>query len=284
MVDPYICLELTVPPDDRAIVYALLTLFPLTGIEEGEETLSVYFPAAQWSAIADDVQTLLQQHVPNLLDIRIEPLEAQDWYTKWLEQLSPLWLCEDLVVHPFPDPPQPQSYPGAKDVLHIVPGLAFGTGHHASTRLAAQLLLRVLRSGTIWIDAGTGSGILAILAARRGAQHVYAIDNNLYAVESAKLNVQRNNVAAQVTVIQADLEHFSFPTVHGIVANLHTELVIRLAPRIASSLLPGGFFVASGILTTYFTEVVEIYRLQSFSVLEWKTEGEWLGIIFQSFR
>lgn len=283
MVEAHICLELTVPLEDRELISALLSPFPTTGIEESETGLLVYFPATQWDSVADEVQAILKCYFPTL-PTKVQRIEPQDWYAKWLEQLSPVWLCKDLVIHPFPDPPQPDSYPTARDVLYIVPALAFGTGHHASTRLAARLLLRSLRPETVWIDAGTGSGILAIIAARRGAKRVYAIDNNPYAVEQARLNVQHNNVAERIVIVQADLEGYPLPIVDGIIANLHAELLMRFASRVAAALTPGGLLIASGILVSDFKEVAEKYQSYSFSVLEQIQEEEWVGLIFQLLK
>jgi ribosomal protein L11 methyltransferase len=280
MVEEYVCLELAVTSEERAIAYALLSLFPIEGVEEEEQCLCVYLRTAVWDSIKLDFQQLLSSF-PGLTLRSARAVDSQDWYRTWLAQLQPIWLTDNIVVHPFPEPPRPGQYPVGCDVLHIVPGTAFGTGHHASTRLAAQLLVEFLSPDTLWIDAGTGSGILAILAARRGARYVYAVDNNPYAIEQARQNVLQNSVAERVELVLGDLHEVSLPSCDGIVANLHAELLQELAERFASCLRPGGVLVISGILQTAEPPLEASYRQAGFQVKARRHEDEWVAFALQ---
>ncbi|MDW8225641.1 MAG: 50S ribosomal protein L11 methyltransferase, partial [Bacteroidota bacterium] len=235
VIEPHVCVELAVTPEAQELACALLSLFPISGIEIEGTVLRSYFQAEQWESIGKDFQQLLSQYLPLQL-YSVTQVDPQDWYRAWLQQLQPEWIVDAVVVHPYPEPPSLDQYPTARDIIHIVPGTAFGTGHHASTRLAARLLLHHVMPGSTWIDAGTGSGILAILAARHGVGKVYAIDNNPYAVQEAQHNVVRNKVQGCVYVLQGDIEVVELPTVNGIVANLHADLLIRLGKKFAEHL------------------------------------------------
>lgn len=135
---------------------------------------------------------------------------------------------------------------GAGAVVRLDPGMAFGSGEHASTQLCLSAIDRFLPPRSVVIDLGTGSGILAIAAARLGARRVLAIDNDPLAVAVARANVKRNSVARRVTVrrgegligvrLRADL----------IAANLTADILPAVLGDVPRCLVPGGRFVASG--------------------------------------
>lgn len=281
MVEEYICLEISPGIEGSSSLYGLLALFPIAGAEELEHAVRVYIPMETWREIQSTVTQLLNCY--GFAFQVVSHTEVQDWYRIWLEQLHPVWLTEDTIVHPFPEPPQPELYGTARDILHIVPGTAFGTGHHATTRLAARLLLRYLCPSTEWLDAGTGSGILAILAARRGADHVYAVDNNPGALEQARFNIVQNGVAERITVILADLEQAELPRVDGIVANLHAELLTRLSHRFLQVLRDGGVCVVSGILSSLASHVMEAFQDAGFYYETSLCEDEWISFAFRKW-
>lgn len=279
MVEEYIRLDISAPSETLPVLYGLLCVFPFVGLEEKESTVYAYMLTSTWEQNQADITYLLNQYG---FPFRVQPYtEIRDWYHTWLEQLQPLWIAEDIVIHPFPEPPQPRQYKAARDILHIVPGTAFGTGHHATTRLAAQLLLSHLRPSTVWLDAGTGSGILAILAARRGAQRIYAVDNNPSVLEQACFNIIQNAVETQVIPILSDLEQIELSGLDGIVANLHAELLIRLVQRFFQFLKPGGVCIVSGILLPLETELVRVFEKVGFSIESCLREDEWSALSFR---
>ncbi len=275
MVEEYVCLRIAFTPESYLLLVGLLSAFPLSGVEEHEGRMTVFISKAAWENVRDDFSCILQQH--GFRWQQLPSAEVADWYRMWVEQLQPVWIAEGVVVHPFPRPPQPGQYPTAREVLHIVPGTAFGTGHHASTRLAARLLLQHLRPSTVWLDAGTGSGILAILAAHCGARRVYAVDNNPFAIEQARHNIAQNHAQDRVTLIHGDIESIAPPPVHGITANLHTELLMRLASRFARWVEPGGICIVSGVLESTSAELLEVFENAQFRLETKQSEMEWVA-------
>ncbi|MDI7266911.1 MAG: 50S ribosomal protein L11 methyltransferase [Myxococcota bacterium] len=185
--------------------------------------------------------------VPGCSVATIEEIQVEDWAEEWKKHFKPLPVGDRLlVVAPW----QAASKHGDRVPIAIEPGRAFGTGTHASTRLALAAIEEALPdlpgSGPV-VDLGCGSGILAIAAAKLGLAPVVAIDIDTDAVEVARENARRNGVQAFVTFIEGD--HRSVPEgTRLLAANLsapvHRAIAAVVAPRIA----PGGRALLSGIL------------------------------------
>jgi len=132
-------------------------------------------------------------------------------------------------------------------VVELDPGMAFGTGQHATTRACLNALAALLRRGDVVFDVGTGSGILAIAAAKLGASYVLAIEVDESAARIAERNIRQNHVETIAGVVCAR----GLDAVGGrgdvIVANLTAAQIVELAPAVVEHLRPGGIFIASGI-------------------------------------
>lgn len=167
---------------------------------------------------------------------RWEPVPDRDWTALWRTHLTPVRVGAVLVTPPW-------LATGSADEIVIDPGQAFGTGHHETTVACLHALQRLDLHGRRVLDLGTGSGILAIAAARAGAR-VLALDTDPIAVEVAKANLRRNGTEAEVrtgSLAAAGADAFDV-----IVANLDTETLTRLAPALAQHLRTGGWLIASG--------------------------------------
>jgi ribosomal protein L11 methyltransferase len=180
-------------------------------------------------------------------DARVEtaPLPDVDWSEEWkrglhLQRLgaltvAPPWLADGL------DP---------KRTIVIDPGMAFGTGEHATTRGVIRLIQKVLTPGDRVADLGAGSAVLAIAAAKLGASHVAAIEIDHDAIGNAEENVARNGEADRVVVIEGDASTLLplVAPVRIITANILSSVLIHLLPAMASALAPGGHAILSGML------------------------------------
>jgi ribosomal protein L11 methyltransferase len=166
-------------------------------------------------------------------------------------------------------------------VIRLDPGMAFGTGLHATTRLCLQALERLIRPGMVVLDIGTGSGILAIAAAGLGASQVVAIDNDPAAVSVARDNVRANGADPRVRVICGTLHSFRnrVPDADVMVSNILSGTILRMAPDLFSKLRVGGTLVVSGILRGETPAVAERLSAAGFSVRGRKREGEWACVI-----
>lgn len=170
-------------------------------------------------------------------------VEDEDWANNWKAYFKPMRPGERLVV--IPSWEQYDLGPGDLP-LYLDPGMAFGTGTHATTALCLRWLERLVTPGSRVIDVGTGSGILAIAAHQLGAGSVLAIDIDPVAVQVAGENVRRNGV--DVEVRRATLDQVEREEADLIVANIIASVIQEILPDVYARLKPGGRFLASGII------------------------------------
>jgi ribosomal protein L11 methyltransferase len=181
----------------------------------------------------------------------VRDVEEQDWVRLTQSQFDPIPIGKRIWVVPsWHDAPDPDAL-----VLELDPGLAFGTGSHPTTRLCMEWLEEAVAPGQSLLDYGCGSGILAILAKKCGANPVVGIDIDPQAVESARYNSERNH--AEVTYgLPADCPAGEFDMV---VANILSNPLKLMASMLASKVKPGGRLALSGILARQALEVAQAY-------------------------
>jgi len=206
---------------------------------------------------------------PGRITVRSVPEEI--WEEAWKTGFHPLRVGRRLWVRPSWEPVEAQ--PG-EIVIVIDPGLAFGTGEHETTQLCAEMLEEVIEGGEHVVDVGTGSGILAILAARLGAGRVEAIDCDPQAVEVAWENVNRNGVAE---VVQVREGHFldGAAGIDVLVANLNTALLEQLLPDVPAALAPGAQVIVSGVAQANRPIVRTVLERGGLDVVEDRARGDW---------
>jgi ribosomal protein L11 methyltransferase len=203
---------------------------------------------------------------------RIEPLEDRDWAREWLKDFKPmrfgerLWICPTAYM-----PPDPSAIN-----LILDPGLAFGTGTHATTALCLEWLDSAELKGALVVDYGCGSGILAIAAARLGAAAVWAVDNDPQALVASRDNAARNGVTDKLHICLPP----AFPAMQAdlLLANILAGPLVSLAPLFAAHLKPGGRLVLSGILKTQEPDIRRAYEAE-FAELESQAKDDWIRIV-----
>jgi len=266
--------------------------------------LRTYLPL---DAQAEEVRQRIEQALWHLGQMRpvgklqTRTLEEEDWANAWKQHYRVLRVGERTVV--VPSWLQHEAQPGDV-VLHLDPGMAFGTGLHPTTQLCLRLLERYVQPGQRVLDIGTGSGILAIAAAKLGAGPVLALDNDPVAVTVAAENIERNGVGATVQAAEgslgagASMGHWLSgdfgvdagpATVHRppstvqpfdlIAANLIAKVLVILAGDLAAVLVPGGTLVSSGIIDSREAEVAVAFEAVGLRQLERHLEGEWVALV-----
>ncbi len=158
--------------------------------------------------------------------------------------------------------------------------MAFGTGHHPTTRMCLEQLEEHITPGMRVLDLGTGSGILSIAAAKLGAEEVAALDVDPVALKAARTNFQRNGVDAKVRTAQGSLPH---PQVSAAgfdlaVANITAKAIISNAHHLAEALVVDGVLVVSGILREH-QDRVEEALVQGFNIAERLYDGDWVTLV-----
>lgn len=212
--------------------------------------------------------------IPTLPAHRIEPLEDRDWTREWLKDFKPmrfgqrLWVCPTAFTPPDP----------AGVNLVLDPGLAFGTGTHATTALCLEWLDSADVSGLDVVDYGCGSGILAIAAARLGAKQIWAVDNDPQALTATRDNATRNGVAAALQIVAPD----ALPALKAqlLLANILARPLLERAPLFSRMLAPGAKAVLSGILVNQERDIQRAYA-PWFESLETARREDWLRLVLR---
>lgn len=206
--------------------------------------------------------------------VEAETIAGENWAEDWKEQFQPIRLGESFIIAPSWAQCEPK--PGDR-IIRIDPGLAFGTGSHETTGMCVELVERYVKPASSVIDIGTGSAILAIAASMMGAKDVLAVDIDPLAVKTAQENVAENH-AKNVRVMKGDLLSGIDERADVVIANIIAEVVISIAGPVKKHILPGGYFVCSGIPFEKSDDVMEELNDKGYIVQEVKHVGEWVAI------
>ncbi len=211
-------------------------------------------------------------------EFSVTRVQDEDWANSWKAYFHTDKVGERVVIQPSWEEYDPQE---GEVVLRLDPGAAFGTGTHPTTAMCLRAMERLIKPGMTVFDVGTGSGVLAIAAAKLGAKEVRAVDYDATAVRVARENIEANGVADVVSTVESDL-FSALPGRAGLVtANLIADLVIRLLPDLDAHLKTGGALLASGIIESRAQEVREAAETAGFSVAEDHEEKEWHAMVIR---
>ncbi len=210
-------------------------------------------------------------------DIEITKVKREDWAESWKRHFQPLEIGPELLVKPSWSKQKPQRN---QSVVILDPGLSFGTGQHPTTSFCLSELVRCRNAGKAasFLDMGTGSGILAIAAAKLGYQPVQAFDFDPEAVRVAKENVRKNRVADRVKPVRRDVTKLPEKSARQfdlVCANLISNLLIAERRRIVDRLKPDGVLVLAGILAVEFGEVQKTFAELGLKLVAHRAENEW---------
>lgn len=209
--------------------------------------------------------------------VSISEVNEEEWATAWKKYYNPVKISERFTIVPTWEDYTPVS--SDELIIELDPGMAFGTGTHPTTVMCIQALERTVTPGDLVVDVGTGSGVLSIAAALLDAKRIQSLDLDEVAVQSAKQNVELNNVQDKVSVSQGNLLDGVNEQADIVVANILAEVIMRFTDDVAKVVKPGGFFIASGIIQTKKQDVKEAIIASGFTVEETILMEDWVAII-----
>lgn len=238
----YIELNVRCTDEMAEILTAELAEFPFDSFATEPDTLKAYIPHERLADCHDRVEAMLAGY--GISEHRYIAIETQNWNALWESNFPPVEVDGEVAIRaPFHAP-----YPDYRFDIVITPKMSFGTGHHATTFLMSRATAARDFAGKRVLDMGSGTGVLAIIAAKCGAESVDAVDIDDWAYENCIENCNENGVGEQVTAILGDVRAIHGKRYDTILANINRNILLGDMPAYVESLNDGGELIMSGIL------------------------------------
>lgn len=253
----------------------------VAGAWEEHGVLHLYWPEHRWSQDKlEALTTLLRQVEPGWSNDRLSLVRVpdRDWNEEWAKSVTPLRIGRRIVIRPSWEPVALRS---GEIELILDPKQAFGTGHHATTRLLLEWVEELIRGGERMLDVGTGSGILAMAALRLGAGSALAIDHDPVAIDCAQGYAEANGFGAELELRTCTLSELTGAEARGvnlILANLDRHTLLDAAPLLRSYLAQGARVLVSGLLVDDRAEIAAAFAAAGGEVQAFREAEGWLAL------
>lgn len=272
----YIEYDFTVFPTEMGAEILMAELAEV-GFDSFEDTpigIKAYIPKDSWNEqILQDIYLLSNPEFT--ISYQIKEIEQVNWNEEWEKNFSPI-VVEDLCTvrasfHPVPN---------TRYDIVITPKMSFGTGHHETTYMMLQQLLPLSLEGAKVLDMGCGTGILAIMAALRGARDITAIDIDPWCVENATENVQQNNCSF-IIIKEGEVSLIEGEQYNLILANINRNILLSDIPAYAQALLPEGLLLISGFYIEDLPAIQECAEAVGLLYISHIERNRWVSAKFQ---
>ncbi len=258
------------------IMMAMLGDLGFESFVETEDGFEGYIPAKLYrSEMLKDVELPIE-------GIRFshsaELIPDQNWNKVWEENyFKPILIGEECLVRsPFHEP-----VPGVKYEILIEPKMSFGTGHHETTSMVIELILKLDVTGKRVLDMGCGTGILGILAAMRGAQSVTGIDIDEWCYQNSLENIEKNNIG-NMNVAMGDASTLGKEHFDVVLANINRNILLNDMPQYVAVLNPGGVLMMSGFYSDDLPLIDEMAKKLNLSKITSKINNNWVAVAYRS--
>jgi ribosomal protein L11 methyltransferase len=260
-----------VSAEQSDILVAQLAELGFDGFEETENTLKAYTTEEQFSY--EETASMLAQ---KKLEYSMEAIASKNWNEEWEKNFEPV-IVDDFVAV------RADFHAPIKNVEHeiiITPKMSFGTGHHATTFLMMQQMRKIDFKNKTVFDFGTGTGILAILAEKLGSVSVSAIDNDVWSIENAKENAEKNSCC--VIDISLENEPAGKETFDIILANINKNVILTYLSVLLNRLNKNGQLLLSGLLKEDETDILKTAKELPVRYISTTHKNNWICIMFSN--
>lgn len=220
---------------------------------------------------AEEIKTVLRPFLQSEINFATKLMVEEDWANSWKQYYHSFGVGQNIFIYPIWEKPNP-NYPIN---IGLDPGMAFGSGTHETTDLCLRALEKYMQVGHWLLDIGTGSGILAIAAAKLGAAKVVAVDLDENAIKVARENVEYNQETAKIELKIGNLADGVTGQYNILVANILAEVICLLAKDVKAFLKKDGIFIASGIIADKLESVKTALDQAGLEIIEIAEKGEW---------
>jgi len=266
-------IELTFPVTDtelQQVLIAQLSEEGFEGFEENETDLKAFIPETDYEI--EKVQTIADAHQ---VTFSATLIESQNWNAVWESNFDPVVVDDFVAVRAgFHEP-----VAGVQLEIVITPKMSFGTGHHATTYMMMRQMRQLDFSGKKVFDFGTGTGVLAILAEKRGAADVYAIDYDDWSIENATENCT-NNQCSHVRLNLADNAADAGKS-DIILANINKNVILDNLAHLKNALNEGGLVLLSGLLISDEADIINAAKPLSLQLVRKDVMNNWICLVME---
>jgi ribosomal protein L11 methyltransferase len=278
----WVQLTLTVPESRQDLLIGQLAALGFEGFLQEEEELKCYTEKSRWNGETDlRLKYCLQQFHKEFPALSLRRSTAsvrkENWNRIWERSIGIVDIPPNIIIKPSWKALRARDK--GKIVLQIDPKMSFGTGQHETTRLCLRLMQEHLQPGMNVLDFGSGTGILAIAAAKLGAKRCVAVDNDCWTIPNIRENLKRNHAEKRVKAILGDERAIPSATFDLIVANIDLPTITRVYRKFVRRLAKGGLLILSGILTNDLLRLHTLLEHSGVTPIDIVEENEWAAIV-----
>ena len=270
---------ITTEPFNAEILSSILWELNIDGINEEVNCLKVF--AQDESVTTDSIESELNLLKENKLlrefSVQENFIVEKNWNEEWEKSREVVHVTEKIVIKPTFKDYEPKS---GEIVLTLDPKMSFGTGDHQTTKICLKFIEKYIKPGMKVLDAGSGTAILGIAAAKLDAGKVIAFDIDDWCYENGIENTQLNNVVDKVEIKKCELKDIEENNFDLIIANIQKNILLELAKGFKSRINSGGILILSGLLEMDKDAIVSKYSEVGFIEIDYLKMDDWIGIVF----
>ncbi len=267
-MNQYITVSFKADEEITSIITAVLMDSGFEGIEERENETIASIPSQLFNA--EEVKEIFQKYA---VSFSLNIIEQQNWNAEWEHSFEPVIINDFATIRASFH----QPVIGVEHDIIITPKMSFGTGHHATTYLMLQQMKELDFKYKNVIDFGTGTGVLAILAEKLGAQNIFAIDNDEWSIDNAKENIEANN-CSKIKLVLAN-EMINSKKVDIVLANINLNVIVKNIEKIKRACLPETYVLLSGLLVQDIEQISELLTVSGFDIKKIIDKNNWIVVL-----
>lgn len=268
-------------PANEELISGVLWQLDIQGVTEEGDTVKCYAGpqnAVSYKEIESLLNSLREQNLLDSFELTENPVEDRNWNEEWEKTINVIEVSDRIVIKPsFRE--YTTDDPG-KIILTIDPKMSFGTGEHETTRLMIKMLERHVKPGYTVLDAGTGTGVLAIAAVKLGASEALAFDNDEWCYENGLENSRVNGVSDSVEIRNCEMEDIEVKEFDMVIANINKNILIDIAEGLRIRMKKGGVLILSGLLEGDEDDIVRKFTSLGLKHTDKMQMNEWISLAF----
>lgn len=270
---------ITTEPFNSEILSSILWELNIDGINEEVNCLKVFaqHESVTTDAIESELNLLKENKLLREFSVQENFIVEKNWNEEWEKSREVVHVTEKIVIKPTFKDYEPKS---GEIVLTLDPKMSFGTGDHQTTKICLKFIEKYIKPGMKVLDAGSGTAILGIAAAKLGAEKVIAFDIDDWCYENGIENTQLNNVFDKVEIKKCELKDIEENNFNLIIANIQKNILLEFTKGFKSRINSGGILILSGLLEMDKDAIVSKYSEVGFIEIDYLKMDDWIGIVF----